>query len=333
MSIFENSLPVVPNFEPLVSNSAFLLQKSGLYYRNIFWGGMSLMDMKVGIVDSDQSFVKRFCAIMNSKFDDLEIFVFPTLKQAQTAAKKSILHLLLVDSSILSKSSYNNLIPLQCKVVVLTNEKTTVENGQLPSVCKYKSVDEWYVLICQFCSGEPLLYQKGGEAKSQRQNKTCLFIPGGVSTTGASVAASEFSHFLYKEGMDVAVLEPFIESGEFIWKIVEGMESICKVISICLSEFDDDSIVIPFINADVVVFVSNGNSNENEGIEMLLHKLPSLCSLSKEEVCEKSYLLYSQFDEISGTYLQTDEIGKLGGLDNEKNSLAAFEKLVTILNV
>ena len=181
------------------------------------------MDKKIGIVDTDNSFIRRFVTLMNSKYEDIEIIVFPNVKSAQTAASKNALNLLLLDSYYLAE--FNLSIPLQCEVVILINSDDESANFALPTMCKYKSMDEWYKIICQFCMPRPLEEPSRGGCLREGHSAngaTCLFLPCDGSN-GAITAATDFCHFLFLYGKKVAAFSPYEESGETLWNLAERM--------------------------------------------------------------------------------------------------------------
>lgn len=291
------------------------------------------MKNKVGIVDTDNSFIKRFVAVMNSKYEDIEIIVFPSVKSAQTAASKNALNLLLLDSSYVAK--FNLSIPLQCEVVILINSDDEGASFALPTMCKYKSMDEWYKIICQFCMPTPLEETTRGGCLGVGQtanSATCLFLPCDGSN-GAITAATDFCHFLYTYGKKVAAFSPYDESGEALWTVAESIASKNDVLALCINDWNEENVVIPFINSNLVVLVTDGSLDGNKTVEESLVSFPQITGESKQTVYEKTVLLYNNFDSKTGMLIKNEELLKFGGLDVPRNSKAAFEKMVAFLNV
>ena len=291
------------------------------------------MAVKIGIVDVDSSFVKRFASLMNAKFEDFEVLVFPNLKSAQTAATKVGLDLLFIDYSVAKRNnlnnSFQNLIPEQCKLALLTTEKEPDPNEIFPVVCKYKSLEEWKEVICHFCMDKNPKSSLGGSASGVSLTHVCLFVSFG-SGVGASAVASDFANYFYEKGKEAIVLEPFSLNGEQIVNYVSSFDD-SLYIFLNLSTSDENSIVLPFMNADAVIFLSDGKAETNKEICELLEKLPMTTELSNLEIQKKSFLLYSNFEKGKGELLKEKDLLKLGGFDTEENREAALSKLERFL--
>lgn len=291
------------------------------------------LDKKIGIVDTDNSFIRRFVTLMNSKYEDIEIIVFPSVKAAQTAASKSALNLLLLDSSYIAK--FNLSIPLQCEVVVLVNSDDEGAGFALPTMCKYKSMDEWHKIICQFCIPLPLEETTRGGCLGNgptANGATCLFLPCDGSN-GAITAATDFCHFLYSYGKKVAAFSPYDESGEALWTVAESIALKNDVLALCVNDWNKENVVIPFINSNLVILVTDGSKAGNNKVEESLIAFPQITGESKQDVYRKTALLYNNFDSKTGMLIKNEELLKFGGLDVPRNSKAAFEKMVAFLNV
>ena len=115
--------------------------------------------------------------------------------------------------------------------------------------------------------------------------------------------------------------------------MVERINAQIDLISLCINDWNNDNVVIPFINSDLVVLVTDGSKISNERVERALVDFPQITGESKENVYGKTVLLYNNFDPKTGILIRNDELIKVGGLDVPRNSKAAFEKMVTLLNV
>lgn len=292
------------------------------------------MQKKVGIVDKEDTFVKRFKDAISNRHEDVEVYYFPDIKTAQTAAEKFVLNVLLIDRCFV-KDANTNLIPTaSCKTVLLSNEQDEKDDF-LPTICKYKSVEEWYEIICEFCRCEEDTFDQGGESGlSQNMNcPVCLILSGGEGD-GATATSTAFCHFLKSNGFKrIAAFEPYLESGEDVWRLVERTTSHLNLLLLCQDSWDKDSVVIPFINSDFVILVTNGSSRSNNRIRNILKELPKITGISKKDALEKVGIIYYDFDPNEGTLFDSNEITKLGGIDTERNKKASFEKLVGILGV
>ena len=288
------------------------------------------MKIRVGIVDVDNSFVKRFSRILTTRHPDTEILFFPNIKSAKTAADKSLLDLLLVDSATYSNHSAS--IPASCKVAVIKDEKGDSSDESLPTVCKYQSVEEWYTAICGLCGFDERPVAGGGVGflSNTNHDAVCLFLPGNGGTC-ATLAATAFCRFLAENGFDnTAAVETCFESGEDVWRMTEEIAARSGFVALCMVDWNNDNIVVPIINSGQIVLVTDGTRAANERIKRLIHDLPVITGESKKKILEKTALLYNGFDPKSGELLRNDELTKLGGLDSKRNTQAAFEKLVIL---
>ena len=205
----------------------------------------------------------------------------------------------------------------------------------LPADVTAEEYYEWYEVICQFCMPKPLeVTIRGGCLGKEHlvNGVTCLFLPCDGSN-GAVTAATDFCHFLSSYGKKVAAFSPYVESGEILWALTESITAQIDLLSLCINDWDNDNVVIPFINSNLVVLVTDGSKSSNEKVEKVLVDLPQITGESRESVYSKTVLLYNNFDPKTGVLIRNDELIKVGGLDVPRNSKAAFEKLVTLLNV
>jgi len=289
------------------------------------------LEIKIGIVDEDNYFVKRFSEGLTSKYSDVRVFPFPSIKSAQTAAKKFGLNILLVD--VKKEDPANFTIPMQCEVLFISTEKQTEES--LSTICKYKSVEEWYNIICDYCRCDKSDHDQGGrkEESQKTYDPVYLFLPCG-DNTGATTASTKFCHFLYENGFGkMAVFEPFFESGENVWKAVESLLKNCDGVILTENNWNDENMVIPVINSKAIVLVSDGTTMANETIENFFYIAPKETLLPREEIIKKTCILYNNFDIKRGTLNNNENVIKLGGLGNDLDNKASFEKMVTIFGV
>lgn len=286
------------------------------------------MKRKIGIVDNDSSFVKRFASLMNAKYDDIEILIFPELHLAQTAANQIGLAVLFIDGTVAKRNHLNSnkkiLIPEQCKVVILTTGEATQAGFDLPAVCKYMSLEEWREEINYFCMEEKAR-ALGGCPSESSVVKTCLLISkgGGVGASAATILAEYFN----ENGKKTISLAPFLQSGEEIVRTNDDFGERFDMTFLCLSLFDKESIVLPLITANAIIFVTDGNSDSNDFISKNLEMFSALPEFSMESIYSKSFLLYNGFDKKQGEMFLNNKLVKLGGLDSAENIKASCEKL------
>lgn len=289
------------------------------------------MNKKIGIIDNDNTFLKRFSQVMQTRHPDIEILTFPDFKSAKTAAENSLLNLLLVDETACTNQSVFS-IPAPCRVAIMRNGRENTGDENLPTVCKYQSVEEWYSVICGLCGSEgPYADEGGGVASSDTVSAAvCLFLPG-CDGNGAVLAATEFCRFLAENELGrTATFEPRFESGEDLWRATEHLIPCTDYLCICMNNWNNDSVVIPVLNAAFVVLVTDGSRSSNERIRKLLRDLPRITGEPKDYILKKTALMYNGFDPESGELIKNSELTKLGGLDSARNSKAAFEKLVAL---
>lgn len=291
------------------------------------------MHRKIGIVDSDNFFIRRFKDAITSKYEDVEIFIFPNIKSAQTAAYKFILHLLLVDFQTAKAANFT--IPVQCGVVVLIDEPDNLEGYPLPAICKYRSIEEWYEVICRYCRCGDEAFDQGGKDDFSQNTcaPVCLFLSCG-DDVDASTASSMFCHFLSANGFKkLAVFEPYFESGENVWRFVDALSEKFELVLLTLNEWNNENSIIPIINSKAVVLVTDGTKEANRRVAKYLEEIPKATYESRKIIENKTYILYNNFDLKKGHLIKNDTLVKIGGLGEEKNNQACFEKLVTILGV
>ena len=358
--------------------------------------------LRIGIVDQDEMFVKRLTEGLKKSYPEkLKFLYFSDLNQAQTAAGRMRIHLLLLND--INDVDSNN-IPRQCRIALLRETRESSDTADFPTVFKYQSIGEWHSTISDLCKENKPSDKGGDDLPPPNKPKICLFTSGSGGV-GASVAATAFckhccdaqipaiymsfetipstSHIFKNDGNygfdDILFalrsskcdLEPIIKkciskddsgiyfvkscrilpdmfslTGEEIVKICEKISDICKykVIVLDMPFSRNESFVLPYLNSDVTVVVSDGSNIANEKLNTLLETLPVMCGESKEYVYKKTFLLYNRFSTNGGRIIQNDEIGKLGGINKcdfrtemelikKISDLYPYEKLVRCLNV
>ena len=296
------------------------------------------MNIKVGIIDRDSVFVERFLHTMNTKYDDIEIFAFPKLKKALIAAAESNFHLLLIDSASVSREELNkneNLIPKQCKLMLMSAKKASDDSDETDVIGKYQSAASWHERICHICICQAEDKNKGGsDVRQMTDSKMCLFVAGD-SGVKASAAASMFCHYLKQNGKTAVAVEPSAMPGEQLAKICDilresfGAEYVLATVH---PETVED-VVPAFINCNRLILVTNGTSAANKTIEKYMAELPSKALMNNLEAYRKYLLLYVEYDPKHGRLIDDDTINKLGGIDLAGSTDVPFKKLVTLLDV
>lgn len=358
--------------------------------------------LRIGIVDQDKTFVKRLTESLKKSYPEkLEFLYFSDLNQAQTAAERMHIHLLLLNDT---NDVDSNNIPQQCRIALLRETRESSDTADFPTVFKYQSIGEWHSAISDLCKEDKPSDKGGDDLPPPDKPKICLFTSGGGGV-GASVAATAFckhcrnvqlpclymsfetipstGHFFKNDGNygfdDILFalksskcdLEPIIKkciskddsgiffikpcrilpdmftiTGEEIVKICEAIAAVCKykVLVLDMPFSRNEAFVLPYLNADVAVVVSDGSAIANEKLGVLLGTLPMLCGENKDYVYRKTFLLYNRFSADEGKTIQNDEIGKLGGINKvgftteteliqKISDSYPYEKLVRCLNV
>lgn len=105
-------------------------------------------------------------------------------------------------------------------------------------------------------------------------------------------------------------------TGEEIVSVLDLVKEskVCSVIVLDLGFDATERMVLPYLNADRTVLVSDGTSIANEKTKLLLSILPMLCTEDLLTLCEKTCLLYNRFQKRCGTLLDTELLEKLGGI-------------------
>lgn len=163
------------------------------------------MKLKVGLLDTDEFFVSRLVSALNEyKKEEFVIYPFPSFDKARIAAKTMGLHVLLVEEGLEIDPSL-----LACPYIYISEQNSAdfpKEDGGKKRICKYRSITDWYSLLCSFCSVNPTSTEGGEETDTgTKQMKLCLFISGGGGA-GSSTAAAAFALHLAKKGKPVVYL-------------------------------------------------------------------------------------------------------------------------------
>ena len=73
-------------------------------------------------------------------------------------------------------------------------------------------------------------------------------------------------------------------------------------------------LILPVIACTKLIYVADGEEISNWKTQELIHMMPSLCDLPKEQLLQKSCLLYNRFRKGVGTLLEKDGMERLGGI-------------------
>ena len=121
--------------------------------------------------------------------------------------------------------------------------------------------------------------------------------------------------YFFKPGRSAA--EVFSLSGEEYMEICDAaiISGIVETVVLDMTFESTENIVLPIINADRVITVTNGDPGANDKLIRFAGIVPEICSVSSEKFNEKAYLLYNNFSDAS-IALSDDDIvfGKLGGI-------------------
>ena len=131
--------------------------------------------------------------------------------------------------------------------------------------------------------------------------------------------------YFFNPGKSAA--EVFSLSGEEYVEICDAVlnSGIAEAVVLDMTFDATENIVLPLINADKIVLVTNGTENANDKLLRFAEVVPEICSFSSEKFNEKTYLLYNNFSNESSVIPDTDIVfGKLGGINHvrkkEENS-------------
>ena len=132
---------------------------------------------------------------------------------------------------------------------------------------------------------------------------------------------ASFQDFLIRDKSGVFLVKPFGDirnlfslNGEEICKICEALgrevanftkKEVFVVVDIGLDA--TENFVLPFLEADRTVLVTDGSSISNCKLIKLISALPKLCEIRPEEALKKIFLLYNRFDKLEGKLLEDTE--------------------------
>ncbi len=111
--------------------------------------------------------------------------------------------------------------------------------------------------------------------------------------------------------------DAFSVTGEEIMKICEIIRGSGRfdIIVLDMNFESTENIVLPFLEADKTVLVTDGGINANIKLSKILEALPLISGKRRNEVIEKVTILYNKFETgISKTY-ENDEIARIGGIN------------------
>ena len=123
--------------------------------------------------------------------------------------------------------------------------------------------------------------------------------------------------YFFNPGKSAA--EVFSLSGEEYVEICDAVlnSGIAEAVVLDMTFDATENIVLPLINADKIVLVTNGTENANDKLLRFAEVVPEICSFSSEKFNEKTYLLYNNFSNESSVIPDTDIVfGKLGGMNH-----------------
>lgn len=128
--------------------------------------------------------------------------------------------------------------------------------------------------------------------------------------------------------------DSFSLNGEDIVRICEGLNNAGKfdVIILDMNFESVERIVVPFLNADLTVFVTDGNRTANGKTRLALEALPMITDLSNLDVQKKAWILYNRYTSGRASLLKDIGVGRLGGIhtQNQKSEAALVRELSTM---
>lgn len=126
--------------------------------------------------------------------------------------------------------------------------------------------------------------------------------------------------YFFKPGKSAA--EIFSLSGEEYVEICDAVtiSGLTKTVVLDMTFDSTENMVLPIINADRIVVVSNGDINSNDKLKRFSKIVPGICSLPSDDFNKKTYLLYNNFSDDSVAMADTElSFGKLGGITRLKS--------------
>ena len=187
------------------------------------------MSIRVGITDGNREFFERFHAAMNEQYsEEIEVYLFPTLSKALKAVDRFRVRVVLLEPEGLSSSDLPTKgLPKTAYFARLADRKQDEKDwqnrpeqdggdpfGDIPVLCRFRSVAEWHDLIVREASALPGFVDKaagkgtpGGVKPGKKTECKVVLFTSAAGGTGTSTAARAFAECCRRHNRRVLFLD------------------------------------------------------------------------------------------------------------------------------
>lgn len=190
---------------------------------------METVSIRVGITDGNREFFERFHTAMKEQYrEEIEVYLFPTLPKALKAVDRFRVRIVLLEPDGLSASDIpEGGLPKNAYFARLADRKQDEKDwqnltdqtgedpfGEIPVLCRFRSVAEWHDIITREASALPEAADKadpvgtpGGAAAGKKSDCKVVLFTSAAGGTGASTAARGFVECCQRHNRSVLYLD------------------------------------------------------------------------------------------------------------------------------
>lgn len=190
---------------------------------------MEPVSIRVGVTDGNREFFERFHTAMKEQYrEEIEVYLFPTLSKALKAVERFRVRVVLLEPDGLSESDLpEGGLPKNAYFVRLADRKQDEKDwensknqpgkdpfGEIPVLCRFRSVAEWHDIIVKEASALPDAADKasdqgtvGGAASGKKSDCKVVLFTSAAGGTGTSTAARGFVECCQRHNRRVLYLD------------------------------------------------------------------------------------------------------------------------------
>lgn len=187
------------------------------------------VSIRVGITDGNREFFERFHTAMREQYpDEIEVYLFPTLSKALKAVDRFRVRVVLIEPEGLSPSDLpTGGLPKKAYFARLADRKQDEKDwqnapsqtekgpfGDIPVLCRFRSVAEWHDIIVREASALPEAADKahdsgtpGGAGSGKKSDCRVVLFTSAAGGTGTSTAARGFAECCQRHKRRVLYLD------------------------------------------------------------------------------------------------------------------------------
>lgn len=191
--------------------------------------GVETVSIRVGVTDGNREFFERFHAAMKAEYhDEIEVYLFPTLSKALKAVDRFRVRVVLLEPGSLATADVpDGGLPKNAYFVRLADRKQDEKDwqnrgpetgdepfGDVPVLCRFRSVAEWHDIIVREASALPEAADKavaegtqGGAAPGKKPDCKVVLFTSAAGGTGTSTAARGFVECCQRHNRRVLYLD------------------------------------------------------------------------------------------------------------------------------